>query len=366
MKKSSINTFLKLIQISLGGEFHDFPSLDTAEWQELFILAHKQAIVGILSNIVETLPADKRPPREILLKWIVTAERLKHLNQHLNNTVPKVETLFKDNGFQGCILKGQGIAQLYPHPELRTPGDIDIWVCGRRKEIISFVKNKCNSSHAVYHHIDGLKMDSVNIETHFTPSYMSNPFANRKLQAWIADISSQQFEHRIKIGENSIHAPTLAFNRVFILHHIYRHFLYEGIGLRQMMDFYYVLKQGFTEIERDETINVYNNLNLLGFAGAAIYVLQEIFGLEENYHIVLPNDKYGKVLLSEILIGGNFGQAITRTKHTDSKFQRGWRILTRNWRFIQYAPSEVLWMPYFKIMNNLTYVKSYNKLSHKN
>ena len=68
MKKSSINTFLKLIQISLGGEFHDFPSLDTAEWQELFILAHKQAIVGILSNIVETLPADKRPPREILLK----------------------------------------------------------------------------------------------------------------------------------------------------------------------------------------------------------------------------------------------------------------------------------------------------------
>lgn len=103
MKKSSINTFLKLIQISLGGEFHDFPSLDTAEWQELFILAHKQAIVGILSNIVETLPADKRPPREILLKWIVTAERIKHLNQHLNNTVPKVETLFKDNGFQGCI-----------------------------------------------------------------------------------------------------------------------------------------------------------------------------------------------------------------------------------------------------------------------
>ena len=62
-------------------------------------------------------------------------------------------------------------------------------------------------------------MDSVNIETHFTPSYMSNPFANRRLQAWIADISSQQFEHRIKIGENSIHAPTLAFNRVFILHH---------------------------------------------------------------------------------------------------------------------------------------------------
>ena len=96
---------------------------------------------------------------------------------------------------------------------------------------------------------------------------------------------------------------------------IYRHFLYEGIGLRQMMDFYYVLKQGFTEIERDETINVYNNLNLLGFAGAAIYVLQEIFGLEEKYHIVLPNDKYGKVLLSEILIGDNFGQAITRTKH---------------------------------------------------
>ena len=111
--------------------------------------AAEQPFLGEQRGHDAEMVEQQREPRERgdeLLKWIVTAERIKHLNQYLNNTVPKVETLFKDNGFRGCILKGQGIAQLYPHPELRTPGDIDIWVCGRRKEIISFVKNKCNSS----------------------------------------------------------------------------------------------------------------------------------------------------------------------------------------------------------------------------
>lgn len=365
MEQNLTAAFLKLIRISLGGTFDDFPSLDAAGWQELFVLARKQALVGVLSNAVEALPAAKRPPRDILLQWIVTAERIRQANRHLDGTAPTVETFFKEHGFRGCLLKGQGIAQLYPDPELRTPGDIDIWVCGRRKEIISFVKNKCNSSHAVYHHIDGLKMDSVNIETHFTPSYMSDPFANRRLQAWIADRAPQQFEHRIEIGASTVHIPTPAFNRVFILHHIYRHFLYEGIGLRQMMDFYYVLRQGFTEAERAETLHAYHKLNLLGFAGAAIYVLQEIFGLEEKFHVVPPDDKYGRVLLTEILTGGNFGQANPKTRHTGSKLRRGWRIIKRSWRFIRYAPSEVLWMPYFKIMNNLLYVKSYHKLRRK-
>lgn len=355
-----LDNFYKLIRISLGESAEDFPSLDFTQWQKLYTLARQQAIVGVLFDAIEHLPNDKRPPREVVLKWFVATERIRQTNQHLNKTALQVEGLFNSNNLRGCILKGQGIALLYPNPELRTSGDIDIWVDGDRKEIISFVGKFSKSSHAVYHHIDGLKVDGVEIETHFTPSYMANPFANRRLQRWILAEKEKQFEHSINICEGGqMHVPTLAFNRVFILHHIYRHFFYEGIGLRQMMDFYYVLKQGFTEEEKEDTLRIYKKLNLLNFAGAVVYVLCEIFGLKEELFITQPNERYGKVLLSEIIAGGNFGQAIhIDNKQAESRLQRGWRIINRSWRFFKYAPSEVFWTPYFKVMNNLLYVRN--------
>lgn len=360
-KKDTIPIFFKFIRIGLGESVEDFPILDSAEWQELYTFARQQAIVGVMYKSIERLPQEKRPPRYLLFKWIATTERIKGLNQHLNKTAIKVENLFNDNHFRGCILKGQGIAQLYPNPELRTSGDIDIWINGDRKEIISFVGKLSKSAHAVYHHIDGLKVDGVEVETHFTPSYMANPFANRRLQKWIQVEKGKQFEHSINICEgDQIHVPTLAFNRVFILHHIYRHFFYEGVGLRQMMDFYYVLKQGFTKEEQKDTQRIYKKLNLLNFAGAAVYVLHEIFGLENEFFITRPNERFGKVLLSEIMAGGNFGQVIHATvNQQESKLQRGWRIIKRSWKFIRHAPSEVLWMPYFKVMNNLLYVRNF-------
>lgn len=359
MHKDIIQIFFNLIRIGLGEPVEDFPILVPTQWQKLYTLARQQAIVGVIYKSIERLPKEKHPPRELLFKWIATTERIKELNQHINKTAQKVESQFRDNNFHSCILKGQGIAQLYPNPELRTSGDIDIWINNERKEIISFVNKLSTSSHAVYHHIDGLKIDGVEIETHFTPSYMANPFANRRLQKWIQNESIKQFEHCTSIGEGiTIHTPTLAFNRVFILHHIYRHFFYEGIGLRQMMDFYYVLKQSFTKEEQEETQCIYKKLNLLNFAGAAVYVLREIFGLEEMFYIVAPNEKYGKVLLSEILSGGNFGQIKQQRNTKENKLQRGWRIIKRSLQFIMYEPLEVVWLPYFKVMNNLQYVRS--------
>ena len=359
MYKNIIQIFFKLIRIGLGEPVEDFPILDSTQWHELYTLARQQAIVGVIYKSIERLPEEKRPPRELLFKWIATTERIKDLNKHLNKTAQKVELQFRDNNLQSCILKGQGIAQLYPNPRLRTSGDIDVWINSSRKEVILFVSKLSKSSHAVYHHIDGLKIDGVEIETHFTPSYMANPFANRRLQKLIWKESTKQFEHCTSLYDGiTIHTPTLAFNRVFILHHIYRHFFYEGIGLRQMMDFYYVLKQGFTKEEQLETIRIYKRLNLLNFAGAAVYVLREIFGLEERFYIVAPNEKYGKVLLSEILSGGNFGQIKQQRNTKENKLQRGWRIIKRSLQFIMYEPLEVIWLPYFKVMNNLLYVRS--------
>ena len=127
-----------------------------------------------------------------------------------------------------------------------------------------------------------------------------------------------------------------------------------------MMDLYYLLKQGFSKDEQEDTISIYRKLNLYKFAGAAMYVLREIFGLSEEFCIVPPDEGYGKVLMSEIISGGNFGQAANTPKHMETRFQRGWRIIKRSLQFIKYEPLEVVWMPYFKIRNLVLYVRMYN------
>ena len=55
-------------------------------------------------------------------------------------------------------------------------------------------------------------------------------------------MKEEQFSHRVMLGEQGeIAIPTVEFNLIFQLTHIYAHLMNEGIGLRQLLDYYYVL-----------------------------------------------------------------------------------------------------------------------------
>ncbi len=142
---------------------------------------------------------------------------------------------------------------------------------------------------------------------------------------------------------------SLALNEVII--HIYRHLFHEGIGLRQLMDYYYVLHQGFTEKEREETMHVLCELKMKRFASAVMWVMQKAFEMEDIYLITKPNKIEGQFLLNEIMRSGNFGQydKLMLRKSKESDLSYGLRKIKRNLRFVQSYPSEVLWSPIFKI-----------------
>ena len=60
------------------------------------------------------------------------------------------------------------------------------------------------------------------------------------------------------------------------------HFFFEGIGLRQMIDYYYLLRRGFTEEERKETVRVLKYTNMERFARAVMYVMHDVLGLSHQ------------------------------------------------------------------------------------
>lgn len=122
----------------------------------------------------------------------------------------------------------------------------------------------------------------------------------------------------------------------------------EGIGLRQMMDYFYVLKTAWKEdsFDRDVLVENLKNVNLYRFAQAVMWVLHEVFGLEQKFFIVPADVRRGRLLLDEILKGGNFGKYSGITNHSIGV--KYFLKVKRNMRFVRTYPVEALFEPLFR------------------
>ena len=235
--------FFDFLRFCIGSAKEIPGSLKEVDWKELYAIAKKQCLVGVLFDGIKKLPAEHvGMKKELLLQWMAESQMLEKANVRLNDAAIQVSEWFRKKGFRTCILKGQGNALLYPNPYSRTPGDIDIWVEGGDKRVISFVRSISPHEKACYHHIEFPSYKGVEVEVHYRPSFLLCFWNNRKLQKYYERVKEEQFSHRVMLGEQEeIAIPTVEFNLIFQLTHIFSHLMNEGIGLRQLLDYYYVL-----------------------------------------------------------------------------------------------------------------------------
>ena len=390
------------------GSAKDIPStLKEADWEELYAIAQKQCLVGILFDGIKKLPAEHvGMKKEILLQWMAESQMLEKANVRLNDVAIQVSEWFRKKKFRTCILKGQGTALMYPNPYSRTPGDIDIWVEGGDKRVISFVRSISPHEKACYHHIEFPSYKGVEVEVHYRPSFLLCFWHNRKLQKYYERVMEEQFSHRVMLGEQGeIVIPTVGFNLIFQLTHIYAHLMNEGIGLRQLVDYYYVICDFYKVYQNFSNSSVslskgsstfspspsssgsgdvtallgarnryalrladhqrstpdcagwdrlgmvqeeLKELELWKFAGAIMYIVQEVFGMPASRLIVPPNEKYGKFVLNEVLEAGNFGRHDARNRFGRSQLGHNLQRVYRDIRLVRYFPAEALCEPLFR------------------
>ena len=341
--------FFDFLRFSIGSESEIPFSLKKADWKELYRIAQKQCLVGILFDGIQRLTSsDVGISRDLLLQWMMQCQMLEKANVRLNDAAIQVSEWFRKKGFRTCILKGQGNALLYPNGLHRTPGDIDIWVEGGDKRVISFVHSISPHEKACYHHIEFPSYKGVEVEVHYRPSFLLCFWHNRKLQKYYESVKDEQFSHRVMLGEQGeIAIPTVEFNLIFQLTHIYAHLMNEGIGLRQLLDYYFVLLHA----DIKDVFELQRNLKHIGlwkFAGAIMYIMQEVFGMAESKLIVPPNENYGKFVLNEVLEAGNFGMYDKRNRFGRSKLGHNIQRIYRDIRLLSYFPAEALSEPIFR------------------
>ena len=349
MKKQQ-KIFFDFLRFCIGAAKEIPVSLKEADWKEIYAIAKKQCLVGVLFDGIKKLPAEHvGMKKELLLQWMTESQMLEKANVRLNDAAIQVSEWFRKKGFRTCILKGQGNALMYPNPNSRTPGDIDIWVEGGDKRVISFVRSISPHEKACYHHIEFPSYKGVEVEVHYRPSFLLCFWHNRKLQKYYERVKEEQFSHRVMLGkEGEVAIPTAEFNVIFQLTHIFSHLMNEGIGLRQLLDYYYVLISDDLLLIRDRVQKKLKELGLWKFAGGIMYIMQEVFGMPASQLIIPPNEKYGKFVLNEVLEAGNFGKHDERYWFGKSKLGHNLQRVYRDIRLVTYFPAEALCEPIFR------------------
>lgn len=342
--------FFEFLRFCIGSESEIPDSLKKADWKELYAIAKKQCLMGVLFEGIKKLSAEHvGMKKDLLLQWMAENQMLEKANVRLNDAAIQVSEWFRKKGFRTCILKGQGNALMYPNPYSRSPGDIDIWVEGGDKRVISFVRSISPHEKACYHHIEFPSYKGVEVEVHYRPSFLLCFWNNRKLQKYYERVKEEQFSHRVMFSEQrEVAIPTVEFNLIFQLTHIFSHLMNEGIGLRQLLDYYFVLLHA----DIKNVVELQRNLKHIGlwkFAGAIMYIMHEVFGMPASRLIVSPNEKYGKFVLNEVLEAGNFGKHDKRNRFGKSQLGHNLQRVYRDIRLIKYFPAEALSEPIFRV-----------------
>ena len=338
------------------------------DWRQLYTFASRQALLGFCFDGIERLTKEfseelKQIPmeRDLLMPWMGAAQQIRRQYVKVNAVAGKLYSKFREDGLRCCILKGQGNALMYPNPYSRTPGDIDVWVHASREDITDYAKTHFEIGDDIrFHHLE-TSFDGVPVELHFFPGIMNNPIYNARLQKWFKRNADLQCSNVVSLpdGIGEIAIPTTAFNVVYQLTHLYHHFFDEGIGMRQIID-YYVVNNDELLVIRDTLQRELKYLGLWKFAGAVMYVLHEALGISEEKMIVLMDEKRGKLLLAEILNGGNFGKHFTKYGGFTHQ-SMGKKYLLKIWRnmhFVRYYPAEALSEPIFRTWHFFWRVKN--------
>ena len=107
VETSAIHIYLReLILISLGKLSQFSNTLSDDEWKGLFDTGKSQALLGFCFTGIEQLPKNQRPPKSILIQWLVCTEQIERTNCLLNSQAKELTSLFEKGGFESSILKG--------------------------------------------------------------------------------------------------------------------------------------------------------------------------------------------------------------------------------------------------------------------
>lgn len=300
LSDSGVNGLLfQLVRYAVGADDALPQRISREEWRRLYEVGVQQALIGVMFEGIKRMPDELLPEDELLMQWYRDADYIAEMNEKVEMESKRWTERFAEQGLWSCILKGQGNAAMYDEPKCRTSGDIDIYVEGGQDKVLDVVGRMGLTGDACYHHIHLDRMEGETaVEVHYRASYGGlTDRCNGRIEVWL--------EKEIKNAKErgGYNVPSVRFNKVMQLAHMQHHFAFDGMSLKQLLDYYHVLRQ---EVDDDMSREL-KYLGLDYFARGIMYIMQEVFHLDRKHLIIAPDERRGKIILENVMEGGTFG-----------------------------------------------------------
>ena len=199
------------------------------DWNAVVRLAKHQATLTLVCGAASVMSGDHRPD-EALLGKMQSAMRSNLASQlRLKQILTSAVTLLRQHGIEPVLLKGFGLALLYPNPSLRQFGDIDLFVglddFHEACQLLRTLPGGYNWGEEVDvgHHYN-IEFGNFPMEIHRVSSDVNDP---KEAEIYAAIERDGLFNNRQCVDLNGfeITIPSKEFAVFFTFYHAWHHFL---------------------------------------------------------------------------------------------------------------------------------------------
>lgn len=219
---------IELLQVALGirNSLSRIPS--DAEWDNIYKLAVRHAIVGVLYGGIERLPKEHRPHNGLLLEWFGQAEYYRIMYERQRKAVENLNRLWRAKGLKVFELKGDTIGRFYPRPDLRFSCDYDCLLSDYEQgnRVVEHEGVKVNRD---FYKNSSFVWKGVHVENH---QFCTPVRGNRAMKRFEVVLRSL-------ISEKNV----VDFNALFLMEHLWSHFFEDALTLKQLTDWLVFYKE---------------------------------------------------------------------------------------------------------------------------
>lgn len=322
--------FLELLRSVLSNKVPDsslFRNLDETIWEKVMATAQKQALLGVCYPALNQLPLDCRPPKYIYLAWAAKVNYIRQDNKKKLRILSDLLTLFENQDIHPVVMKGFSSAILYPEPDLRICGDIDLFIPEKYNEAVKFIEilgfetSFTHKHHKFYY-------DGVLIELHH--DIISLPF--KKLHKY----SVHEVEY-LGVKSKIFDETTTG---ILLLTHAVTHLIGSGLGFRHLCDWVLFNKNYPKNIDNSYFKNFIKENRLIRFL-TIFNELSNTLKITENLLFtgfkkrISHNDVYS--LEKDMFMQGDCGYGELLYRNKRSKIFTSFRVLLRFLKALKYG-----------------------------
>ena len=361
LQKGNIeNLFYQLLRMALGRQVCLPHTPNEQEWKALYELAKKQSLIGVCFAGVQKLQTQRQePPEMTYLTWMGMAAKIQQRNEVVSRQCVELQGQLAADGVRSCVLKGQGVGALYRVHEndndnnnnknssdlsmLRQSGDIDVWVDTDEEGALRWVKKYQRELDFDYKHVHLDVLEGTSVEVHYRPSTSRVPWYMKRVEHFTREKAC--WTNAVALGDGMVNVPSLEFNLVFILQHIFGHLFAEEMTLKQYLDYYFVLKQAHEKgADVQEAYRWMQRMGMGSFARATMWLLREVFGMPEEWMICEADADEGRFLLDRVMAKE---QKAKKGEHGSVRWHLSvfWAQQNKNQHLLTHYPLEVLFSP---------------------